>query len=70
MTDIPLTTFQPAELVPLREHVPEGMRIHCSAQSHEYSARELMREGFSDRAIAEALNLDVKAVRKMIGADL
>lgn len=69
MTEIRLTTFTPGDEIPLREHVPEAMRIHCSAQSHEYSARELMREGFSDSAIAEALNLDVKAVRKMIGAD-
>jgi hypothetical protein len=64
--DIPLTTFQPADQIPRRQRVPESVRAYYSVQGKDFAARELAREGFSDHAIAEALNLDVNAARKLI----
>lgn len=60
----------PQQDAPLKQAVPEQVRAQCAAQSLEFSARELAREGYSDDAIADALRIDVKLVRKMIGAEL
>ena len=70
ITDIPLTTFQPAEQIPPRQHVPEQVRAYYAVQGLDFAARELAREGYSDEAIAVAFRTEVKTVRKLRGADL
>jgi DNA-binding NarL/FixJ family response regulator len=67
--EIRLTNFQGTDGHHQRP-VPEWLRLRHAPESREFAARELAREGFSDHAIADAINLDVNAVRKMIGADL
>lgn len=54
---------------PLKHAVPAQVRAQLAVQDREFAARELAREGYSDGAIAEALRIDVKAVKKLIGAD-
>ena len=50
-----------------RERVPSALARHHAAEDLEIAARQLAREGFGSYAIADALKLDVLAVRKMIG---
>jgi hypothetical protein len=40
------------------------------AAQYAVQSLELSREGYTDEAIAVALRIDIKAVRKMIGANL
>jgi hypothetical protein len=63
---IRLTNFQPADGI-RRGHVPEHLRRLHASEDKEFAAREMAREGFAADAIAEALGLDVKKVRHMIG---
>lgn len=53
-----------------RPHVPKHLRAYYAAQSREFSCKDLAREGYSDTAIAEALEIDVRAVRKITSAQL
>jgi DNA-binding CsgD family transcriptional regulator len=53
-----------------RQHVPEHVAAQYSIQSREFACRDLAREGFAPAAIAAALGIDVKLVRRIIGADL
>lgn len=56
--------------IALRQHVPEQVRAQYAVQEREFSARDLHREGYSDDAIAAALRIDVKLVRRIIGEEL
>ena len=51
-----------------RERVPSALARHHAAEGLEIGARQLAREGYSLEAIADALQIDAMAVRRLIGA--
>jgi hypothetical protein len=67
--EIRLTNFQGTD-GHQQQSVPEWLILRHAPESREFAARELAREGYSAEAIADALRMEVKAVARLIGADL
>lgn len=68
--NVQLTNFQATDDGQQQQPVPEWLRLRHAPESREFAARELAREGYTAKAIGHALQMDVKAVRKIIGVDL
>jgi hypothetical protein len=67
--DIRLTNFQGTH-DDQRRPVPESLSLRHLVEGKDFVAKQLAREGYGEHAIADALQLDLNAVRRMIGAEL